>query len=164
MKEISSVGEVVSNATTKNEASLVSTDQLRNEGLELVGKHFRKALNGGILESNRSKVTSLASITLLWKEHKVGPVYTTEVSSVSIKIIEELNNGLGGDGPGSLEERGAEAIRARTSVSVHTLDNILDLSVSEWGTKVIEVERPIWVQSFSWNDQLVSLTLPIRLR
>jgi hypothetical protein len=132
VKEISSVG-VVSNATAKNEVGLVSIDQLRNEGLELVGKHFRKALNGGILESNRSKVTSLMSITLLWKEHEVGPIYMTEVSSVSIEIIEELNNGLGGDGPCSLEERGAEAIRARTSVSVHALDNILDLSVIEWG-------------------------------
>lgn len=146
MEKVRGVGKTVYNAPSKDKTSLIGTDQGRDEGLEPRGENFGETFNSSVLQGNWTKVTRVASFIFLGEEHEVRHVNAAEISVVEVKVLEEPNKRVGGDGPGTLKEERAEAVGARASIGVHAVNGIFDFIVAEGGTEVAEVKRPLRIQ------------------
>jgi hypothetical protein len=127
VEEISSVSKALGDTTPKDEAGLIITDKLRDEGLQSVGEDFGQAFDGGVLKGDWSEITRLTGVILFWQEDKVGTVNAFKVSVARIEFTKEVENEGGGRRPGGLKKRRAEAVGAGASIVMHAVDSKLDL-------------------------------------
>ena len=89
VKEISGISKIVSDASAKDKARLVSTNERRDKGLKPVSQDFGDPLDGRILKSNRAKVLRLPGIIFFRKKHKIGSVEALDGGSMRVKGIKE---------------------------------------------------------------------------
>jgi hypothetical protein len=85
MQKISSIHEVISKATTKDEARLVSADEGGNVGLQTSRQNLRNTFDRCVLQGNGSEILRMSGVVLFRQEDKVRLIDAREAGAVVVE-------------------------------------------------------------------------------
>lgn len=94
-------------------------------------KHFRKAFDRAVLQTNRTKISGRADSILFREQHNIGSVDSLKLKGVVIERLKDIGDRRGGGTPGRFIERRPKAIRPGTGRCMHRKESSLDFVLSE---------------------------------
>lgn len=97
VEDVCSIDKIISNAAAKDEASLIITNQGRDQRLQSVGEHLGNAFDRAVLKRDGAKVSWGPGVICFRKENDEGSIDTLKVN---VMPVEGIKKGVQSNGSG----------------------------------------------------------------